>query len=151
MVEISNIGMSGVVKQKGNWLMNSLYDTEENDERFQFRGAHVQEVYAYVFLFRTNVNYSTDRDVLQDLSSSGIQRALPSQESNLSLVQRLDHGALYLYGQYLQPLSDGGDQYVSTVARNRTPVCQSWTYWGVLWCCQQIRRLYIFGGKKGLR
>jgi LPS-assembly protein len=57
-----------------------------------------------------NVNLSTDRSLLQNLSSSGVQRALPSQESNLTLLQRLDHGALYLLGQYIQPLTEGSDQ-----------------------------------------
>ena len=94
---------------KGQWFMNGLYDTEQNRERFQFRGAHTQQ-FTPTLSFRMNLNYSTDRDFLQDLSSSGVQRALPSQESNLTLLQRLDHGALYLRGQYLQPLNAGGDR-----------------------------------------
>ncbi len=93
---------------KGQWLMNGLYDTEQSRERFQFRGAHTQQ-FTPDLSFRMNLNYSTDRQFLQDLSSSGVQRALPSQESNLTLLQRLDHGALYLWGQYLQPLNVGGD------------------------------------------
>lgn len=93
---------------KGQWLAKTLYDTEENQMRAEFRGSHVQGVNRDLSL-RLTVNYSTDRDVLQDFSSSGVQRALPSQESNLSVMQRLNHGALYLWGQYLQPLGDGGD------------------------------------------
>ncbi len=93
---------------KGQWFMNGLYDTEQSRERFQFRGAHTQQ-FTPDLSFRMNLNYSTDRQFLQDLSSSGVQRALPSQESNLTLLQRLDHGALYLWGQYLQPLNAGGD------------------------------------------
>jgi len=93
---------------KGQWFMNGLYDTEQNRKRFQFRGAHAQQ-FTPDLSFRMNLNYSTDRQFLQDLSSSGVQRALPSQESNLTLLQRLDHGALYLWGQYLQPLNAGGD------------------------------------------
>jgi LPS-assembly protein len=93
---------------KGQWFMNGLYDTEQNRNRFQFRGAHAQQ-FTPDLSFRMNLNYSTDRQFLQDLSSSGVQRALPSQESNLTLLQRLDHGALYLWGQYLQPLNAGGD------------------------------------------
>ncbi|MEX2493451.1 MAG: LPS assembly protein LptD [Nitrospirales bacterium] len=93
---------------KGQWFMNGLYDTEQNRNRFQFRGAHAQQ-FSPDLSFRMNLNYSTDRQFLQDLSSSGVQRALPSQESNLTLLQRLDHGALYLLGQYLQPLNAGGD------------------------------------------
>ncbi|MDH5776133.1 MAG: LPS assembly protein LptD [Nitrospirota bacterium] len=93
---------------KGQWFMNGLYDTEQNRKRFQFRGAHAQQ-FSPDLSFRMNLNYSTDRQFLQDLSNSGVQRALPSQESNLTLLQRLDHGALYLWGQYLQPLNAGGD------------------------------------------
>ena len=92
---------------KGQWFMNALYDTKQNRKRFQFRGAHAQE-FTPDLSFRMNLNYSTDRRFLQDLSNSGVQRALPSQESNLTLLQRLDHGALYLWGQYLQPLNAGG-------------------------------------------
>ena len=94
---------------KGEWLMKALYDTEENRDRYQFRGAHTQQ-FTPTLSFRMSLNYSTDRQVLQDLSSSGVQRALPSQESRLTLLQRLDHGALYLLGQYLQPLNAGGDR-----------------------------------------
>ncbi len=93
---------------KGNWLMRSLYDTDQNRGRAEIRGAHSQR-FTPSLSFRMNLNYSTDRDILQDLSSSGVQRALPSQESNLTLIQQLDHGALYLWGQYLQPLNAGGD------------------------------------------
>mgnify|MGYP000657496299 CR=1 FL=1 len=93
---------------KGQWFMNALYDTEQDRKRFQFRGAHAQQ-FTPNLSFRMNLNYSTDQQFLQDLSSSGVQRALPSQESNLTLLQRLDHGALYLWGQYLQPLNAGGD------------------------------------------
>lgn len=93
---------------KGQWFMNGLYDTEQDRKRFQFRGAHTQQ-FTPDLSFRMNLNYSTDRQFLQDLSNSGVQRALPSQESNLTLLQRLDHGALYLWGQYLQPLNAGGD------------------------------------------
>ncbi len=96
-------------KAKGQWLMNALYDTDQDRKRFQFRGAHTQQ-FNPDLSFRMNLNYSTDREFLQDLSNSGVQRALPSQESNLTLLQRLDHGALYLWGQYLQPLNTGGDR-----------------------------------------
>jgi len=94
---------------KGEWLMKGLHDTDQNRDRFQFRGAHAQQ-FTPDLSFRMNLNYSTDRQILQDLSSSGVQRALPSQESQLTLLQRLDHGALYLLGQYLQPLNEGGDR-----------------------------------------
>ena len=93
---------------KGEWLIRSLYDTTQNRGRAEIRGAHVQQ-FSPTLSLRILGNYSTDRSVLQNLSSSGALRALPSQESSLILLQRLDHGALYLYGQYLQPLSAGGD------------------------------------------
>ena len=92
---------------QGQWLVSGLDDTEKNKDRVQIRGAHVQQ-FTPDLSMRMNVNYTTDRTFLQDVSSSGVQRALPSQENNLTLLQRLDHGALYLWGQYLQPLSVGG-------------------------------------------
>jgi len=42
------------------------------------------------------------------LSNSGVQRALPSSESNFLAIQRLAFGNTYLLGQYLQPLRLGG-------------------------------------------
>ncbi len=93
---------------KGEWLVRSLYDTQQNRGRAEVRGAHVQQFNPNLSL-RMRANFSSDRTVLQNFSSSGTQRALPSQESYLTLLQRLDHGALYLSGQYIQPLSEGGD------------------------------------------
>ncbi len=93
---------------KGKWLVKSLYDTDQNRGRTELRGAHVQQ-FSRDLSLRILADYSTDRTVLQDFSSSGAQRALPSQESIITILQRLDHGALYLFGQYLQPLGDGGD------------------------------------------
>ena len=93
---------------KGNWLVKSIYDTDQNRGRAEIRGAHVQE-FSRDLSLRILANYSTDRTVLQNFSSTGAQRALPSQESIINILQRLDHGALYLFGQYLQPLGDGGD------------------------------------------
>jgi len=95
-------------KTKGKWLVKSLYDTDQNRGRAELRGAHVQQ-FSRDLSLRILANYSTDRSVLQNFSSSGAQRALPSQESSITVRQRLDHGALYLFGQYLQPLGDGGD------------------------------------------
>lgn len=91
---------------KGQWFVSGLHDTEESKNRAQVSGMHIQQFNPDLSL-RTMLNFSTDRAFLQDLSSSGVQRALPSQESNLTLVQRLDHGSLYLWGQYLQPLGLG--------------------------------------------
>lgn len=93
---------------KGEWLIRSLYDTQQNRGRAEVRGAHVQQFNPDLSL-RMRANFSSDRTVLQNFSSSGTQRALPSQESNLTILQRLDQGALYLSGQYIQPLSTGGN------------------------------------------
>ena len=93
---------------KGTWLVRSLYDKDQNRGRAEIRGAHIQQFSPDLSL-RLIGNYSTDRSVLQNFSSSGAQRALPSQESNINVLQRLDHGALYLFGQYLQPLGEGGN------------------------------------------
>ncbi|MFI5223191.1 MAG: LPS assembly protein LptD, partial [Nitrospirales bacterium] len=49
-----------------------------------------------------------DRNYLQQLSNSGVQRALPSSDSNFFLNQRLPYGNTYMVGQYLQPLQSGG-------------------------------------------
>ncbi|GJL69690.1 MAG: hypothetical protein NPIRA06_23250 [Nitrospirales bacterium] len=93
---------------KGEWLIRSLYDTEQSRGRAEVRGAHVQQFNPDLSL-RMRANFSSDRTVLQNFSSSGTQRALPSQESNLTILQRLDHGALYFSGQYIQPLATGGN------------------------------------------
>lgn len=93
---------------KGQWFMTSLRDTVVDRTRAEFRGAHVQQFNRNLSM-KMNLNISTDRSILQNLSNSGVQRGLPSQESNLTLVQRLNHGALYLRSQYLQPLNAGGD------------------------------------------
>lgn len=47
-------------------------------------------------------------ELFQQLSNSGVLRALPSTESNLLATQRLPYGNLYLLGLYLQPLQAGG-------------------------------------------
>ncbi|GJL53277.1 MAG: hypothetical protein NPIRA02_04090 [Nitrospirales bacterium] len=94
-------------RSQGSWLVSTLYDTEQSRGRADINGIHIQEVNTDLSV-KLLVNYSTDRSFLQDLSSSGTLRALPSQESLLNINQRLDHGSLYLLGQYLQPLEAGG-------------------------------------------
>jgi len=94
-------------RSKGNWLLSTLYDTDVDKTRAQVTGAHVQTVNEDLF-FQMQVNYATDRSLLQDLTSSGIFRALPSQESILNVNQRLPGGSAYLKAQYLQPLNSGG-------------------------------------------
>jgi len=96
-------------RSRGNWLMTVLKDTEEDQTRAQITGAHVQQVNEDLG-FQVQVNYATDRSLLQDLSSSGILRALPSQESVFNLTQRLPGGSVFLKAQYLQPLNTGGTE-----------------------------------------
>lgn len=94
-------------QSRGNWLLSTLRDTDVDRTRMQITGAHVQQ-FTKDLLLRTQVNYATDRSLLSDLSNSGVFRALPSQESILTLNQRLSHGQAYLTAQYLQPLDSGG-------------------------------------------
>ncbi|MDT7041929.1 LPS-assembly protein LptD [Candidatus Nitronereus thalassa] len=94
-------------RSKGNWLLSSLYDTDLDKGRAQITGAHVQQVNEDLFV-QMNVNYATDRTLLQDLTSSGVFRSLPSQESIFNVTQRLPGGSAYLKAQYLQPLNSGG-------------------------------------------
>lgn len=94
-------------QSKGNWILNALNDTDEDQARAQITGAHVQQVNEDLN-FQIQVNYATDRTLLQDLTSSGIFRSLPSQESILNVTQRLPGGSAYLKAQYLQPLNSGG-------------------------------------------
>jgi LPS-assembly protein len=70
-------------------------------------GTHTQQ-FTSDLLLRANANFVTDPSYLQQLSNSGTQRALPSNESNLIATQRLGSGNAYLLGQYLQPLQAGG-------------------------------------------
>ncbi|MGB0909387.1 MAG: LPS-assembly protein LptD, partial [Nitrospirales bacterium] len=94
-------------RSQGNWLVSTLYDTDQSRGRADITGAHIQEFNRDLSL-KLKVNYSTDSSFLQDLSNSGVLRALPSQESVLNVNQRLSHGSVYLLGQYLQPLGSGG-------------------------------------------
>jgi len=94
-------------RSKGNWLISSLYDTDVDKGRAQITGAHVQQVNDDLS-FQMQVNYATDRSLLQDLTSSGVFRSLPSQESVLNVTQRLPGGSAYVKVQYLQPLNSGG-------------------------------------------
>ena len=91
---------------QGEWLMSSIYDTDESRFRAQFRGAHIHQVDPDLSV-RAQLNYATDRTFLRDFSNSGVFRALPSQESSLLVNQRLNHGSLLFLAQYLQPLENG--------------------------------------------
>ena len=94
---------------RGEWLMNSIYDTDPDQRRFraEWTGAHIQQVNSDLSL-RMQFNYASDRFYLRDFSNSGVIRALPSQESSLILNHKLTHGSLFFMTQYLQPLENGG-------------------------------------------
>ena len=94
-------------RSRGTWLVNAFNDTREDHVRAQITGAHVHHVHDDLLL-QTKVNYATDRTLLQSLSTSGVVRALPSQESVLNLTYRTTGGKAYLMAQYLQPLGAGG-------------------------------------------
>ena len=107
-------------KSRGQWFVSALQQTELPDvsgasqtgqdakeTRALIRGTHTQQITPDLLL-RVQANLVTDRNSLQQLSNSGTQRALPSQESNLFTTQRMHYGNLYLLGRYLQPLQAGG-------------------------------------------
>jgi LPS-assembly protein len=94
-------------KSRGYWLTSFIQDTEENRPRGLVSGTHVQQFNPDLKL-STQAFLLSDPNYLNQLSNSGVQRALPSGDSNLNLNRRFGHGNLYLLGQYLQPLSSGG-------------------------------------------
>ena len=105
---------------KGQWFVSALWQTElpnvsgvsqtgqdAEQTRVLIRGTHTQQ-FTPDLLLRVRANLVTDPNYLQQLSNSGVQRALPSTESNLLATQRLAYGHTYVLGQYLQPLQSGG-------------------------------------------
>ncbi|NOT23939.1 MAG: LPS-assembly protein LptD [Nitrospiraceae bacterium] len=105
---------------KGQWLVSALRQTElpnvsgvsqtgqdAEQTRVLIRGTHTQQ-FTPDLLLRARANLVTDPNYLQQLSNSGVQRALPSSESSLLASQRLAYGQTYVLGQYLQPLQSGG-------------------------------------------
>ena len=92
---------------RGQWLMSFLQDTQVNKSRALVSGMHRQQVNPDLTI-NAQAFLLTDPNYLSDLSNSGVQRALPSGDSNLYVSQRLDIGNVYLLGQYLQPLQAGG-------------------------------------------
>lgn len=107
-------------KSRGQWYVSYLQQTalpnvagvdQTNSDTKRARaliaGTHTQQ-FTDTLLLRANANFVTDPNYLQQLSNSGSQRALPSNESNLLLNQRLPYGNMYILGQYLQPLQSGG-------------------------------------------
>ncbi len=108
-------------QSRGQWYVSYLQqtqlpnvsgvtDTGQDVKRARglISGTHTQQ-FTPDLLLRVQANMVTDPDYLQQLSNSGTQRALPSNESNLLTTQRLARGNLYLLGQYLQPLQAGGN------------------------------------------
>ncbi|HZC81303.1 MAG TPA: LPS assembly protein LptD, partial [Nitrospiraceae bacterium] len=107
-------------QSKGQWLVSALQQTElpnvsgvgptgqdPRQARAQISGTHTQQ-FTPDLLLRVRASLVTDPSYLQQLSNSGVQRALPSSESSLLASQRLAYGNMYLLGQYLQPLQLGG-------------------------------------------
>lgn len=107
-------------KSRGQWYVSYLQQTalpnvtgvdqtssDVKRARALIAGTHTQQ-FTDTLLMRANVNFVTDPNYLQQLSNSGTQRALPSNETNLLLNERLLYGNLYVLGQYLQPLQAGG-------------------------------------------
>ncbi len=107
-------------KSRGQWFVSALQQTElpsvsgvsqtgqnADEARALITGTHTQQ-FTPDLLLRVQANLVTDRNYLQQLSNSGVQRALPSSESNFLATQRLAFGNTYLLGQYLQPLRLGG-------------------------------------------
>lgn len=107
-------------RSRGKWYVSYLQQTqlpnvagvtdsgEDADKaRAALIGSHTQYL-TDTLMLRANANLVTDPNYFQQLSNSGILRALPSTESNLLATQRLPYGNLYLLGLYLQPLQSGG-------------------------------------------
>jgi len=107
-------------RSRGQWLVSALRQTElPNVSGVSQTGQDVQQTRALIsgthtqqftpdLLLRVKANLVTDPNYLQQLSNSGVQRALPSSETSLLATQRLSYGNTYLLGQYLQPLLSGG-------------------------------------------
>lgn len=112
---LSNRGYGGDVeyryaidaRSRGQWLMSFIDDIKVHKPRALFSGLHYQEVNPSLRI-AGQAFIVTDPNYLSDLSNSGVQRALPSGDSNLMLTQRVPYGNLYLLGQYFQPLVSGG-------------------------------------------
>jgi len=105
---------------RGQWFVSALQQTElpnvsgaaesgtqAREARALITGTHTQQ-FTPNTLLRVQANLVTDPQYLQQLSNSGAQRALPSNESNLLGTHRLPYGNMYLWSQYLQPLQAGG-------------------------------------------
>jgi LPS-assembly protein len=94
-------------RSRGQWLVTFIEDTTIHRGRALITGSHIQHI-GQDLSVRAQANLLSDPKYYSDLSNSGVLRALPSQESNLNIIQRFTHGNLYALGQYLQPLQVGG-------------------------------------------
>lgn len=107
-------------QSRGKWYLSFLQQTQLPDvsgiaetsadveqARATVTGSHTQHI-TETLLLRAQANLVTDPNFFQQLSNSGVLRALPSTQSNLLATQRLPYGNLYLLGLYLQPLQAGG-------------------------------------------
>jgi LPS-assembly protein len=105
---------------RGQWFVSYLQQTtlpnvggvtdtgqDAKKARALITGTHTQQIGSNT-LVRVNANLVSDPQYLQQLSNSGAQRALPSNESNFLANHRLPYGNAYVLGQYLQPLQAGG-------------------------------------------
>jgi LPS-assembly protein len=109
-------------KSKGQWLVSVLKQEqlprvsgvdpaglEVKRTRALISGLHTQQVNPDLRIAASGF-LVTDSQYLSQLSNAGVQRALPSADSNLFINQRLPNGNLYLLGQYLQPLTAGSKE-----------------------------------------
>jgi LPS-assembly protein len=109
-------------KSKGQWLVSVLkqeqlpmvagvdpLSADVKRTRALISGLHNQQINPDLRVTASAL-LVTDPQYLSQLSNSGVQRALPSGDSNLFINQRLTNGNLYLLGQYLQPLNAGGKE-----------------------------------------
>lgn len=94
-------------QSRGQWLVSYIHDTEVDRNRAIINGSHAQLVTPDLSIL-AQANLLTDRTILENLSNSGTLRALPSQESHLTITQRVPYGNLYLLGLFMQPVGVGG-------------------------------------------
>lgn len=95
-------------QSKGQWLLTTIQDNVADKFRATLVGSHVHVVNPHLAI-RAKANLLSDRTIYENLSNSGVLRALPSAESILNINQRFTTGHVYLTGLYLQPVGVGGE------------------------------------------
>ena len=95
-------------QSKGQWLLTTIQDNVADKFRATLVGSHVHVVNPHLAI-RAKANLLSDRTIYENLSNSGVLRALPSAESILNINQRFTTGNVYLTGLYLQPVGVGGE------------------------------------------